>query len=129
MSLPIGNTVHHIAVIGTNYEDSRHFYVDILGFEVVREVWREEKQEWNIDLALDGCELELFILPKAPPRPSWPEAAGLRHLAFRVKSVAEAAARLNALGVATEPIRQDPYTHCAMTFFKDPDGLPLEIHE
>ena len=116
MSLPIGNTVHHIAVIGTNYEDSRHFYVDILGFEVVREVWREEKQE-------------LFILPKAPPRPSWPEAAGLRHLAFRVKSVAEAAARLNALGVATEPIRQDPYTHCAMTFFKDPDGLPLEIHE
>lgn len=85
MSLPIGNAVHHIAVIGTNYEDSRHFYVDVLGFEVVREVWREEKQDWKIDLALNGCELELFILPKAPPRPSWPEAAGLRHLAFRVE--------------------------------------------
>lgn len=66
MSLPIGNAVHHIAVIGTNYEASRHFYVDVLGFEVVREVWREEKQDWKIDLALDGCELELFILPKAP---------------------------------------------------------------
>ena len=70
MSLPIGNAVHHIAVIGTNYEASRHFYVDVLGFEVVREVWREEKQDWKIDLALDGCELELFILPKAPARPS-----------------------------------------------------------
>ena len=68
MSLPIGNAVHHIAVIGTNYEASRHFYVDVLGFEVVREVWREEKQDWKIDLALDGCELELFILPKAPAR-------------------------------------------------------------
>ena len=108
MSLPIGNAVHHIAVIGTNYEDSRHFYVDVLGFEVVREVWREEKQDWKIDLALDGCELELFILPKAPPRPSWPEAAGLRHLAFRVKSVAEAAARLNALGWPPSPSARTP---------------------
>ena len=107
MSLKIGNAVHHIAVIGTNYEDSRHFYVDVLGFEVVREVWREEKQDWKIDLALDGCELELFILPKAPPRPSWPEAAGLRHLAFRVKSVAEAAARLKLNYVVVTSVTRD----------------------
>ena len=72
MSLPIGNAVHHIDVIGTNYEDSRHFYVDVLGFEVVREVWREEKQDWKIDLALDGCELELFILPKRRGCGTWP---------------------------------------------------------
>ena len=129
MSLPIGNAVHHIAVIGTNYEASRHFYVDVLGFEVVREVWREEKQDWKIDLALDGCELELFILPKAPARPSWPEAAGLRHLAFRVESVPEMADRLEARGIVCEPIRTDEFTGGRMTFFHDPDGLPLEIHE
>ncbi len=129
MERPILSAVHHIAVIGTNYEASRHFYVELLGFEVVREVYRAERGDWKIDLRLDGCELELFIVENAPARPTRPEAAGLRHLAFRVESVADTAARLNALGIETEPIRWDPYTEKAMTFFFDPDGLPLELHE
>lgn len=123
------NTVHHIAVIGSDYERSRHFYVDLLGFEVIRENYRESRGDWKIDLRLDGMELELFIIPGRPPRPSWPEAYGLRHLAFRVADVAQTAAELNALGIETEPVRIDEYTGGHMTFFFDPDGQPLEIHE
>lgn len=123
------NTVHHIAVIGSDYERSRHFYVDLLGFEVIRENYRESRGDWKIDLRLDGMELELFIIPDRPPRPSWPEAYGLRHLAFRVADVAQTAAELNALGIETEPVRIDEYTGGHMTFFFDPDGQPLEIHE
>lgn len=123
------NTVHHIAVIGSDYERSRHFYVDLLGFEVIRENYRESRGDWKIDLRLDGMELELFIIPDRPPRPSWPEAYGLRHLAFRVADVAQTAAKLNALGIETEPVRIDEYTGGHMTFFFDPDGQPLEIHE
>lgn len=121
--------VHHIAVIGSNYEASRHFYVDLLGFSVIRENYRPERQDWKIDLQLDGMELELFIIPNRPKRPSYPEANGLRHLAFLVDSVAETAKELNALGIETEPIRLDTYTGKHMTFFFDPDGQPLEIHE
>lgn len=123
------NTVHHIAVIGSDYERSRHFYVDLLGFEVIRENYRESRGDWKIDLRLDGMELELFIIPGRPPRPSWPEAYGLRHLAFSVADVAQTAAELNALGIETEPVRIDEYTGGHMTFFFDPDGQPLEIHE
>lgn len=122
------NQVHHIAIIGTDYEKSRHFYVDLLGFRVIRENFRPERQDWKIDLQLDGLELELFIIPGRPPRPSYPEACGLRHLAFRVDSVEETAAQLNALGIPTEPIRTDEFTGGKMTFFRDPDDLPLEIH-
>lgn len=121
--------VHHIAVIGSNYEASRHFYVDLLGFSVIRENYRPERQDWKIDLQLDGMELELFIILNRPKRPSYPEANGLRHLAFLVDSVAETAKELNALGIETEPIRLDTYTGKHMTFFFDPDGQPLEIHE
>lgn len=121
--------VHHIAVIGSNYEASRHFYVDLLGFSVIRENYRPERQDWKIDLQLDGMELELFIIPNRPKRPSYPEANGLRHLAFHVEDVAETAKELNALGIETEPIRLDTYTGKHMTFFFDPDGQPLEIHE
>lgn len=123
--------VHHIAVIGTDYEASRHFYVDILGFRVIREHHRPERNDWKIDLALADCELELFIKPDAPPRPQYPkqETAGLRHLAFRVKSVEETVRELNKLGIETEPVRTDDFTGEKMTFFRDPDGLPLEIHE
>lgn len=121
--------VHHVAIIGSDYERSRHFYVDLLGFQVIRENYREARGDHKIDLRLTDMELELFIIPGRPARPSYPEANGLRHLAFRVDSVEKTAAELNAMGIATEPIRVDEYTGKKMTFFADPDGLPLEIHE
>ena len=121
--------VHHVAIIGSNYEASRHFYVDLLGFTVIRENYREARNDWKIDLQLADMELELFIIPGCPPRPSYPEAYGLRHLAFRVESVDETVRELAAKGIETEPVRIDPYTNGKMTFFHDPDGLPLEIHE
>lgn len=121
--------VHHIAIIGSDYEKSRHFYVDLLGFQVIRENYRQSRGDWKIDLQLDDLEIELFIIPGCPKRLSYPEANGLRHLAFHVESVEETARELNALGISTEPIRVDEYTQKHMTFFFDPDGLPLEIHE
>ena len=123
--------IHHVAIIGSNYERSRHFYVDILGFAVIRENYREEQQDWKIDLQLAEAELELFIKEGCPPRAGWPgkEAYGLRHLAFRVDSVEDTVHELNALGVETEPVRCDTFTGEKMTFFHDPDGLPIEIHE
>lgn len=121
--------VHHIAIIGSDYEKSKHFYVNLLGFKIIRENYRAERGDYKIDLQLNGMELELFIIPDRPPRPSYPEANGLRHLAFRVESVDATVAELNALGIATEPVRVDDYTGKKMTFFSDPDGLPLEIHE
>lgn len=121
--------VHHIAIIGSDYEKSRHFYVDLLGFQVIRENYREQRNDWKIDLQLDDLELELFIMQACPRRPSYPEAYGLRHLAFHVESVDETVQELTARGIACEPIRTDEYTGKKMTFFFDPDGLPLEIHE
>jgi glyoxylase I family protein len=123
--------IHHVAIIGSNYERSRHFYVDILGFAVIRENYREEQQDWKIDLRLADAELELFIKEGCPQRAGWPgkEAYGLRHLAFRVDSVDDTVRELNALGVETEPVRCDTFTGEKMTFFHDPDGLPIEIHE
>lgn len=121
--------VHHIAIIGSDYEKSKHFYVDLLGFQVIREHYRESRNDYKIDLQLEDMELELFIGAGHPPRPSYPEAYGLRHLAFRVDSVDETVKELNEKGIATEPIRIDDYTGRKMTFFSDPDGLPLEIHE
>lgn len=123
------SSVHHIAIIGSDYEKSRHFYVDLLGFMVIRENYRESRDDWKIDLQLDDMEIELFVMKNCPKRPSYPEAYGLRHLAFRVESVENTARELNALGIDTEPIRTDSYTGKKMTFFFDPDGLPLEIHE
>lgn len=121
--------VHHIAVIGSDYEKSRHFYVDLLGFQVIRENYREKRGDWKIDLQLDDLELELFTMQGCPKRPSYPEAYGLRHLAFHVESIEETVQELAARGIACEPIRTDEYTGKKMTFFFDPDGLPLEIHE
>ena len=121
--------IHHVAIIGSDYERSRHFYVDLLGFQVIRENYRETRGDHKIDLRLADMELELFIIPGRPARPSYPEANGLRHLAFHVDSVEKTVAELNALGIVTEPIRVDEYTGKKMTFFADPDGLPLEIHE
>ena len=107
--------VHHIAIIGSNYEQSKHFYVDLLGFSIIRENYRPERDDYKIDLQLDEMELELFIIKNCPKRPSYPEAYGLREL--------------NKRGIITEPIRLDIYTGKRMTFFYDPDNLPLEIHE
>ena len=121
--------VHHIAIIGSNYEQSRRFYVDLLGFSVIRENYRPERDDYKIDLQLDGMELELFIIKNCPKRPSYPEAYGLRHLAFAVDSVDDTVRELNKKGILTEPIRVDAYTGKKMTFFSDPDNLPLEIHE
>ena len=120
--------VHHIAIIGSDYCKSKDFYVNKLGFSVIRENYRPERDDYKIDLRLDDMELELFIMKNHPKRLR-PEAYGLRHLAFAVKSVDETVKQLNDLGIETEPVRLDDYTHKKMTFFKDPDGLPLEIHE
>lgn len=121
--------VHHIAIIGSDYEASRHFYVDLLGFEVIRENYRKERGDYKIDLQLEDCEIELFIITGRPKRPSYPEALGLRHLAFCVEDVEETVKELNSLGIETEPVRVDEFTNKKMTFFFDPDGQPLEIHE
>ena len=122
-------TVHHIAIIGSDYEKSKHFYVEQMGFSVIRENYRAERDDYKIDLQLNGTELELFIIKNCPKRPSYPEAYGLRHLAFAVESVEQTVRELEEKGIATEPIRVDDYTGKKMTFFYDPDGLPLEIHE
>ena len=123
------HAVHHVAILVSDYQASRHFYVDLLGFTVLRENFRPEKNDWKLDLILDGVELEIFSAPAAPPRPDRPEALGLRHLAFRVEDVEQEAAALNAKGIPTEPIRMDPFSQRRLTFFRDPDGLPLELHE
>lgn len=121
--------IHHIAIIGSDYARSRHFYVDLLGFEVVRENYRENRDDYKIDLRCGEQEIELFIIKDAPKRASYPEAQGLRHLAFWVEDVPAAVKELNALGIETEPVRIDEFTNKRMTFFEDPGGLPLEIHE
>ena len=128
-AVPLSEKIHHVAIIGSNYERSRHFYVDLLGFTVIRENHRKDKADCKIDLKCGEQEIELFIKPDAPKRPSYPEAQGLRHLAFFVESVEDTVVRLNSLGIVTEPIRTDEFTGKPMTFFADPDGLPLEIHE
>jgi glyoxylase I family protein len=124
------NKIHHIAIICSNYELSKLFYVDVLGFTVIREVFREERNSYKLDLEIGGqYQIELFSFPDPAPRPSRPEAAGLRHLAFEVNDIDEAVFHLNELEVATEPIRTDPTTGKRFTFFTDPDGLPLELYE
>lgn len=122
--------IHHAAIICSDYARSRAFYVDILRLRVLAETFRAERQSWKLDLALpDGSQIELFSFPGAPTRPSYPEAQGLRHLAFRVADVAAAIDWLEAQGVAVEPIRVDDLTGRAFAFFSDPDGLPLELYE
>lgn len=121
-------SVHHVAIIGTDYQRTRDFYVNKLGFAVIRDTRRPEKGDCKLDLRLNGLELEVFIKPDAPKRPSYPEACGLRHLAFRVADVPAVVAELAEKGIACEPIRTDDLTGEQMTFFFDPDGLPLELH-
>lgn len=125
--------IHHVVIIVSDYAVSREFYVDKLGFTVVRENYRPARRDWKLDLRVgagpDAVELELFAEPDPPKRVNRPEACGLRHLAFRVEDVTAAVEELARKGISCEPIRVDEFTGGHMTFFFDPDGLPLELHE
>ncbi|MEF2837793.1 MAG: VOC family protein [Oscillospiraceae bacterium] len=123
------NKQHHIAVICSDYAKAKEFYIDKLGFTLEKEFYRPASNDYLRMLRLGETVIELFIRPDAPARVSNPEAMGLRHLAFRVGDAVAAAAWLNSMGIETEPIREDPYNGGRFTFFKDPDGLPLELHE
>lgn len=120
---------HHIAVISSDYAKAKEFYIDKLGFRLVREVYRPDQRDYLRMLQQGDTVLELFIKPQAPERVTNPEAKGLRHLAFRVEDIEPAVAWLRSLGIETEPIREDTCNGGRFTFFKDPDGLPLELHE
>ncbi len=127
---PLALRTHHVAVICSDYGRSKRFYIELLGLEVVAEVYRAARNSYQLDLTLpDGTQIELFNFPDPPPRPSYPEACGLRHLAFEVADVSVAGAHLEAHGVAAEPVRVDEYTGKRFTFCADPDGLPLELDE
>ncbi|WP_459502509.1 SMU1112c/YaeR family gloxylase I-like metalloprotein [Bacillus sp. C1] len=122
--------VHHIAIICSDYKTSKKFYTEILGFKVLNEVYRAERDSYKLDLCVGGqYQIELFSFPNPPKRKSFPEAAGLRHLAFAVTNIQEAARHLERYGIETEPIRVDEITGKKFTFFQDPDGLPLELYE
>lgn len=122
--------IHHVAVICSDYQISKHFYNVVLGLRVVAEHYRAERSSWKLDLALpDGSQIELFSFPDPPSRPTRPEACGLRHLAFAVAALEPWVERLQAAGVPVEPLRVDEYTGKRFTFFADPDGLPLELYE
>lgn len=124
------NRVHHIAIICTDYERSKHFYTQVLGLKIVREVYREQRDSYKLDLEVNGLyQVELFSFPNPSPRPSRPEAAGLRHLAFEVDDIDEAVAHIETAGIVVEPIRVDEFTDKRYTFFADPDGLPIEFVE
>ncbi len=124
------HNIHHIAIICSDYPRSRAFYTEILGLEIVREVYRESRDSYKLDLSLNGeYVIELFSFPDPPNRPSRPEAQGLRHLAFSVENIEEAIRQLADKGVVTEPIRVDEYTGKRFTFFADPDDLPIELYE
>ncbi|BBL91767.1 VOC family protein [Vibrio rotiferianus] len=124
------NAIHHVAIICSDYPTSKHFYTQVLGLKVIAENYREARDSYKLDLSLpDGSQVELFSFPGAPKRPSFPEAQGLRHLAFLVDDVEQAKAYLESNDVEVEPIRIDEFTGKAFTFFQDPDGLPLEVYQ
>lgn len=123
-------SIHHAAIICSDYEKSKHFYTDILALEIIAENYRAARDSYKLDLKLpDGGQIELFSFPNPPARPSTPEAQGLRHLAFCVNSVEAMSDYLCSKNIAVEPIRIDEYTNKKFTFFADPDGLPLELYE
>jgi len=128
--MPLLKSVHHIAIICSNYEVSKKFYTEILGLEIAAEHYRPERQSYKLDLKLDDrYVIELFSFPDPPRRNSQPEAAGLRHLAFAVDDLTKTIESLHKKGVRTEPVRIDEFTGKRFTFFSDPDGLPLELYE
>lgn len=124
------NKIHHIAIIASDYQKSKHFYTETLGLQIVREVYREARDSYKLDLAIgENYVIELFSFPNPPARPSRPEACGLRHLAFEVEDVAAAKQNLEAKGIEVEDIRIDEFTGKKFTFFADPDDLPIEFYE
>lgn len=124
------NKVHHIAILCSDYQKSKTFYTEVLGLTIIREIYREERQSYKLDLALNGTYIvELFSFPNPPKRPSRPEAVGLRHLAFEVINLEETIAFLNSKKVKSEPIRIDETTEKRFTFIADPDELPIEFYE
>jgi glyoxylase I family protein len=128
-ALPLSR-IHHVAIICSDYERSKRFYTRTLGLRVIRETWRAERRSWKLDLEVgEYGQIELFSFPEAPPRPSYPEARGLRHLAFSTDDLDACVSSLTAAGVAVEPVRLDELTGKRFVFFSDPDGLPLELYE
>lgn len=124
------NCIHHIAIICSDYQKTKQFYTEILGLEIVREVYRKERNSYKLDLKVgDKYQLELFSFPNPPTRPSYPEATGLRHLAFEVNDIEAAHVELTSKGVKVEDIRVDQNTNKKCFFFSDPDELPLEIYQ
>ncbi|WP_215237791.1 SMU1112c/YaeR family gloxylase I-like metalloprotein [Dyadobacter helix] len=123
-------SVHHIAIICSDYQKSKQFYTEILGFSIDREVFREARRSYKLDLSLNGdyC-IELFSFPEPPARSSRPEACGLRHIAFKVDDITLAIDALHNKGIVAEPVRTDEFTGKKFTFFSDPDNLPIELYE
>ena len=122
--------IHHIAILTDDYQRSKQFYTEVLGFEIVKETYRKERDSYKLDLSIAGkYQIELFSFPNYRERGSYPEAKGLRHLAFAVEDVAAAAAELQARGVPVEPVRMDELTGKRFVFFTDPNGQPLELYE
>ena len=120
---------HHIAIISSDWDKAKAFYIDKLGFTLIREVYRPEVGDYLRMMTLGETTIEIFIKPNYPERVNNPEAKGLRHLAFHVENVEPVVSWLNSMGIETEPVREDKVNGGRFTFFKDPDGLPLEIHE
>ena len=124
------NKLHHIAIICSDYAASKKFYTEVLGFTAAQEIYRKDRGSYKLDLSLNGhYTIELFSFPHPPARPSFPEAAGLRHLAFEVENINDTVIELKKLGVIAEPIRIDKFTGKQFTFIADPDGLPIEFYE
>lgn len=122
--------LHHIAIICSDYEKSKQFYTEILGFRIDNEIYRAERNSYKLDLSLNGQYLiELFSFPNPPNRPTRPESTGLRHISFGVKNIETEIKFLNSKNITTEPIRIDEFTNRKFTFFNDPDSLPIEIYE
>lgn len=124
------NRIHHVAIIASDYKKSKQFYTEILGLKVIQETYRNERDSYKLDLKIsDTDQIELFSFPDAPRRLSYPEATGLRHIAFEVDDVAAAKEQLESYGVMVEDIRTDEITGKKFTFFSDPDDLPIELYE
>jgi glyoxylase I family protein len=122
--------IHHVAIICSDYEKSKEFYTKVLGLKVISEVYREERKSYKLDLRVGShYQIELFSFPDVPARPSYPEAAGLRHIAFTVNNISSYVNQLKVQGIEVEKIRIDPLTQKQFTFFADPDGLPIELYE
>jgi glyoxylase I family protein len=122
--------LHHLAIICSNYEKSKHFYTQILGFKIENEIYRAERNSYKLNLSLNGEYLiELFSFPSPPKRPTRPEATGLRHISFAVKDLKKAIEYLQSNNIVTEQIRIDEFTNKKFTFFNDPDNLPIELYE